>query len=64
MKMILIVFSGSGNSVNVTKALEEGNRINMVTFAILGFHGGKCKSLAKIQFILKLMICKFRKIYS
>ena len=44
---VLIVFSGSGNSVNVTKALEEGNRINMVTFAILGFDGGKCKSLAK-----------------
>ena len=46
MKMMYIV-SGSGNSVNVTKALEEGNRINMVTFAILGFDGGKCKSLAK-----------------
>ena len=33
---VLIVFSGSGNSVNVTKALERGNRINMVTFRNFG----------------------------
>ena len=44
---LLIVLSGSGNSKNVTEALEEGNRIKMVTFAILGYDGGKCKSLAK-----------------
>jgi D-sedoheptulose 7-phosphate isomerase len=44
---ILIVLSGSGNSPNVVKALETGNRIGMQTFAILGFSGGECKTLAQ-----------------
>lgn len=45
---ILIVLSGSGNSPNVVKALEIGNAIGMRTFAILGFSGGHCKSLAEV----------------
>ena len=45
---VLIVLSGSGNSPNVVKALEVGNQMNMKTFAILGFSGGKCKSLAQV----------------
>ena len=44
---VLIVFSGSGNSPNVVRALEVGNQIGMFTFAILGFSGGKCKKLAQ-----------------
>jgi D-sedoheptulose 7-phosphate isomerase len=44
---ILIVLSGSGNSMNIVNALEEANKINMNTFAILGFDGGKCKHIAK-----------------
>ncbi|MCW7463003.1 SIS domain-containing protein [Leptospira limi] len=44
---VLIVLSGSGNSPNVVKALEVGNRLGMVTYAILGFSGGKCKKIAK-----------------
>jgi len=44
---ILIVLSGSGNSPNVVKALEVGNKKEMKTFAILGFSGGKCKELAQ-----------------
>ncbi len=43
---VLIVLSGSGNSANVVSALELGNSIGMTTFAILGFDGGQCKSLA------------------
>ena len=43
---VLIVLSGSGNSPNVVAALELGNSIGMTTFAILGFDGGRCKSLA------------------
>jgi D-sedoheptulose 7-phosphate isomerase len=43
---ILIVLSGSGNSPNIIKALEVANELEMKTFAILGFSGGKCKSLA------------------
>ena len=44
---VLVVFSGSGNSANVVKALEMGNRLGMQTFAILGFSGGKCKTIAQ-----------------
>lgn len=44
---VLIVFSGSGNSANVVKALEIGNANGLRTFAILGFSGGKCKEIAQ-----------------
>lgn len=44
---VLLVFSGSGNSPNIVRALEMGNKLGMETFAILGFSGGKCKDLAK-----------------
>ena len=44
---VLLVFSGSGNSPNVVRALEIGNNLGMETFAILGFSGGKCKDIAK-----------------
>jgi D-sedoheptulose 7-phosphate isomerase len=43
---LLIVLSGSGNSANVVRALEMGNAKGMKTFAILGFSGGLCKSIA------------------
>lgn len=46
-KDVLIVLSGSGNSPNILKAVEVGNQIGMTTFAILGFTGGQCKSLAQ-----------------
>lgn len=65
---ILIVFSGSGNSPNVVKALEQANALGMQTFAILGFSGGKCKEIAQhpmhfpiddmqIAEDLQLMVC-------
>ena len=44
---ILIVLSGSGNSENVVKALEIGNKIGMKTFAILAYSGGRCKEIAQ-----------------
>lgn len=44
---VLIALSGSGNSPNIVKALEVGNSIGMTTFAILGFSGGQCKSVAQ-----------------
>jgi D-sedoheptulose 7-phosphate isomerase len=44
---VLIVLSGSGESPNVVKALEAGAAKGMITFAILGFSGGKCKALAQ-----------------
>lgn len=45
---VLIVLSGSGNSPNVVHALEVANGLGMITCAILGFAGGKCKDLAQI----------------
>jgi D-sedoheptulose 7-phosphate isomerase len=44
---VLIVFSGSGNSPNIVKAVEMGNSLGMHTFAVLGFSGGKCKELVQ-----------------
>ena len=44
---ILIVLSGSGNSPNIVKALEIANKININTFGVLAFAGGKCKRLVK-----------------
>jgi len=43
---VLIVLSGSGNSLNIIRALEQGKDMRLHTFAILGFTGGKCLSLA------------------
>jgi D-sedoheptulose 7-phosphate isomerase len=43
---ILIVFSGSGNSPNILRALETANVMGMKTYAVLGYGGGKAKALA------------------
>ena len=45
---VLIVFSGSGNSPNILKALEEARRIGMISYAFLGYSGGKAKALADV----------------
>jgi len=44
---LLIALSGSGNSPNIVKAIEVANSMQMQTFAILGYDGGKCKELAQ-----------------
>jgi D-sedoheptulose 7-phosphate isomerase len=43
---VLIVFSGSGNSPNVVKALTKAHDLGLTSFAILGYTGGKCLGLA------------------
>jgi D-sedoheptulose 7-phosphate isomerase len=43
---ILIALSGSGNSPNIISAIEMANKQGMITHAILGFSGGKCKEIA------------------
>ncbi len=45
---VLIAFSGSGNSPNIVRALEEAKRIGMVSYAVLGFSGGRAKALADV----------------
>ena len=43
---ILLVFSGSGNSPNVVKAIQTAQTIGMKSYAVVGFSGGKCMELA------------------
>ena len=45
---VLIAFSGSGNSPNIVKALEEAKKIGMTSYAVLGYSGGKSKALADV----------------
>ena len=45
---LLIALSGSGNSMNVIKALEKASELGVKTFAILAFTGGRCMDLAEV----------------
>lgn len=47
---VLLVLSGSGNSDNIIRAIEEAQRQEMETVAILGFSGGKAKKMADLVF--------------
>jgi len=46
---VVIVLSGSGNSPNIVKALEQAKEMNLRTFAVLGYTGGKAKALADVS---------------
>ncbi len=45
---VLIVLSGSGNSPNIISALEQAKTMDVKSYAILGFSGGRAKSLADV----------------
>jgi D-sedoheptulose 7-phosphate isomerase len=45
---LLVVLSGSGNSPNIIKALEQAKASKMKSFALLGYSGGACKDLADV----------------
>lgn len=45
---LLIALSGSGNSGNIVRAIEQAKIMGVKSFAILGFTGGKCKQLADV----------------
>jgi len=45
---VLIALSGSGNSPNIVKALEQAKKIGMKSYAILGYSGGKAKTIADV----------------
>lgn len=47
---LLLVLSGSGNSANIIKVLQEAKVKEMTSIAILGFDGGEAKELADIVF--------------
>jgi len=46
---LVIGISGSGNSLNVVKALEYAKSKNIKTMAICGFKGGKIKEIADVS---------------
>ena len=43
---VLLAFSGSGNSPNIVKALTRATELGVMSFAILGFTGGRALELA------------------
>jgi D-sedoheptulose 7-phosphate isomerase len=45
---VLIVLSGSGNSPNIVAVLDQAKALNVKSYAILGFTGGRCKELADV----------------
>lgn len=45
---VLIALSGSGNSPNILKALEQARVMRMKSFAILGYSGGKAKAMTDV----------------
>ena len=45
---VLIALSGSGNSGNIVRVLEQSSVMGVRSFAILGFSGGKSKQLADV----------------
>lgn len=42
---LLLVLSGSGNSKNIIKAIQQAKKINVNTFGIIGYDGGKAKKI-------------------
>jgi D-sedoheptulose 7-phosphate isomerase len=45
---VLLAFSGSGNSPNILRALEEARHIGMKSYVVVAFAGGKAKALADV----------------
>lgn len=45
---ILVVFSGSGNSGNILKVLEEARKRGVKSYAVLGYSGGKAKAMCDV----------------
>lgn len=46
---LLVVLSGSGNSSNIIRVLEQANAMGVKSYAILGYTGGRSKSLADVS---------------
>ena len=45
---MLIALSGSGNSANIVRVIEQAKSMGVKSYALLGFSGGKCKQLADV----------------
>ena len=51
---VVMGISGSGNSINVLKAIEYANELGCPTVGVCGYDGGKLKPLAKHPFHVKI----------
>ena len=49
---VLIVFTTSGNSQNIVRALEEAKKLGVFSIAFLGKGGGKCKDLSDLEVLV------------
>lgn len=45
---LLIALSGSGNSPNIVRVIEQAKAMGVKSYAVLGFTGGQCKQLADV----------------
>ncbi len=45
---LLIALSGSGNSPNIVRAIEQAKSQGVKSYGVLGFSGGKCKTIADV----------------
>jgi len=45
---LLIALSGSGNSPNIIKVVEQARLLGVKSYAILGYTGGKCKEIVDV----------------
>lgn len=45
---VVVILSGSGNSPNILKVLEQAKAMKVKSYAILGYSGGKAKALADV----------------
>ena len=45
---LLIALSGSGNSPNILLAVEQAKKMQIKSFAVLGYSGGKCKDIVDV----------------
>jgi D-sedoheptulose 7-phosphate isomerase len=50
---VLIVFTTSGNSENIHRALLAAKTLGVATIAMLGRSGGKCAGIADVEFIVR-----------
>ena len=49
---VLIVFSGSGNSANIVRAVEVAQQMGITTIAFLGMGGGQVAKMADVSVIV------------
>ena len=50
---VLMLFTSTGNSENIRRALLAAKKIGVTSIAMLGRTGGKCAALADIEFIVR-----------